>query len=39
MLAEGVTQLYDMGPRSQIKTMVRKIDAKAWRKCVSVDVC
>jgi [acyl-carrier-protein] S-malonyltransferase len=30
--------LYDMGPQSQLKAMVRKINADAWKLCVSVTV-
>ena len=38
MLNADVTALYDMGPRSQLKTMLRKISAAAWKQSVSVDV-
>lgn len=38
IIDNGVSILYDMGPRATIKAMIRKIDMKVAKKSVSIDV-
>ena len=34
----GKTELYELGPGAQIKAMVRRLDAAAWRAFKNVGV-
>jgi [acyl-carrier-protein] S-malonyltransferase len=38
VMGEGVTEFYEVGPMKQIKAMMKRIDAKAWKQTTNVEV-
>jgi [acyl-carrier-protein] S-malonyltransferase len=38
LLADGKDQLYELGPKTQIKSMTKRVSQDAWKKMVNVDV-
>ncbi|CAE8700194.1 unnamed protein product, partial [Polarella glacialis] len=38
MLAAGIDEFYEVGPMQQLKAMMKRIDASAWGKTVSIDI-
>ena len=38
LLAEGKDAMYELGPNSQIKSMVKRVSNDAWKKFKNVDV-
>ena len=38
MIAAGKTEMYELGPKAQIKSMAKRIDAEVWKKFKNVDV-
>ena len=38
LLADGKDQLYELGPKTQIESMTKRVSQDAWKKMVNVDV-
>mmetsp|Transcript_159983 Transcript_159983/g.282060 ORF Transcript_159983/g.282060 Transcript_159983/m.282060 type:complete len:485 (+) Transcript_159983:60-1514(+) len=38
LLADGVTDFYEVGPMKQLKAMMKRIDPSSWARTVNVDV-
>jgi len=38
LIQEGVTEFYECGPMKQIKAMMKRIDANAWKKTTNIEV-
>ena len=38
MIAAGKTEMYELGPKAQIKSKAKRIDAEVWKKFKNVDV-
>jgi [acyl-carrier-protein] S-malonyltransferase len=37
-VSAGKTEMYELGPKTQIKSMAKRIDAEVWKKFKNVDV-
>jgi [acyl-carrier-protein] S-malonyltransferase len=38
VIAEGITEFYEVGPMKQLKAMMKRIDATTWKNTTNVDV-
>lgn len=38
LVSAGKTEMYELGPKTQIKSMAKRIDAEVWKKFKNVDV-
>jgi len=38
LIADGITEFYEVGPMKQLKAMMKRIDLNAWKKTTNIEV-